>query len=287
MVMHGSGLRPSRHIIARLLPARPPLLKDECHGAIHITCRAEVCEPRSRDEPDCCYLITSRESVPGGSSISSLSIWSCEKAQGMASRQIGDKDACGIDERVGEERLLRYLIMGLEDAVRGFIFASRVLAAARHAPADGIATERRIFRRVRDISFALERRAACGTPGPLSRHRRPMIADTLAMCPRYAAIRIIRAEAAESTPVASRRGRIRDPHDPRDDPLAKRRRLVQLLARIDQQLPELTLHIEERWRARRKAGTRFFELQLRLCQRVREVVFVLRCLSEPGSDLTF
>ena len=190
--------------------------------------------------------------------------------------------------RGGDAGLIRYLVMALEDEVHEFIWQARALRAAGRASADALAMERRVGRRILDVAFALRRRAALGTPsGAGSRTRRLATGDTAQICPRYGSGRAASTDAGSAlpSPDAPARVHVRDPHDPPDDASGYGRRLSLELRRVEEDLPEFTWHIEERWRERRKAGQRFFELQLRLRQRIREVLFTLRRLYEPNINL--
>jgi hypothetical protein len=81
--------------------------------------------------------------------------------------------------------------------------------------------------------------------------------------------------------------RRRDPHDPLNDPLGDGRRLRHLLRALEEDLPLLSEHIEERWRMRRRTvGSRFHELTRPLYRGIREVTAALQRLSlpAPGPD---
>jgi hypothetical protein len=238
-----------------------------------------------------------------------------------------------------DDRLIRFLVLRLEEDLHAFTARARELAAAHRAPGPRFFALRYGFtRRVIDIRYALGRHAAAArdigadattsaATVPVSSDRgnaaettrRASVARGLKVsCPRcgaasgagcrtvsgaslrepHAARRVAAhalfldelhpqrdspwvtfAPTDEEVPVLGP-CRLRDPHDP----LGERRRLRHLLRALEEDLPLLSEHLEERWRMRRRTlGPRYHELVRPLFQGIREVTALLQRLALPGT----
>ena len=80
--------------------------------------------------------------------------------------------------------------------------------------------------------------------------------------------------------------RRRDPHDPLDDPRGDGRRLRHLARGLEEELPELSWYIEERWRMRHKPGVGFPRRCIPLHRGIWEIITTLRRHAEfaRGAD---